>query len=73
MLLLHAPLPRGRAREERVPGDLLDLRAVDDHFGLGHPHRQHAADVPPRHRVAVLPVGHQALDVDGAIDHRPDS
>ena len=70
VLLLFAPLPDDRARQERMPGDLLDLGAVDDHLGLRHPYRQHPPDVPPRHAVAVLAVGDHALDVDRAIDHR---
>jgi hypothetical protein len=55
-----------------MPGDLLDGGAVDDHLGLGHPHRHDAPDVPPRHGVAVLAVGDQALGVDRAVDHGPD-
>ena len=72
VLLVHAPLPRGRARQQGMPGDLLDLRTVNDDLGLGHPHRQHAADVTPRHRVAILAVSDQAFDVDRAVDHRGD-
>ena len=35
---------------------------------VGDAHRQHLADVRPRHRVEVEPMGDVALDVDVAID-----
>src|SRR5512135_2399390 len=55
-----------------MPGDLLDLGTVNDHLVLRDPHWEHGPNVPPGHGVAVLTVGDQTLDVDRAVDHRPD-
>ena len=72
VLLEHASLSRGCVRQERMPGDLLDLGTVDDHHVLRDPHGEHVPNVPPGYGVSVLTVGDQALDVDRTVDHRPD-
>ena len=51
-----------------MAGDLFDRHGVDDDFVLGDADGQHLADVRARHRVEVVPIGDEALDVDMAID-----
>lgn len=65
--LVLGTLSRLAPREEGMAGHLLDLWAMDDQFPLGDPHRQRLTDVPPRDRIEVLLVRHQAFDVDDAI------
>ena len=50
-----------------MPGNLVQADRVDDDFLLGDTHRQHLADMGPRHRVEVQAVGDEALDVDMAV------
>ena len=51
-----------------MPGNLFQADRIDDDLVRDDAHRQHLADVRPRHRVEVQPIGDEAFDVDMAID-----
>ena len=67
---MNAALTGHRGRQQPVAGNLVQVRTVDNHFRGRDPYRQDAADVPPRHRVQVLPIGNATFDVDRAVEHR---
>ena len=52
-----------------MPGEHLQVRAVDDQFLFGDPQRQDLPQIAPGDRVEVLPVGHHPFRVDRAVDH----
>ena len=57
------------ARQQRMPGDLLDLGTVDDQLVFGDPHGQHLPDVLPGHGILVLTVFDVAFAIDRTINH----
>ncbi len=69
MLGQLAMLTGHAARQQPVPGEYLQVRAINDQLLFRDPQRQHLPQIPPGDRVEVLPVRHHSFRIDFAVDH----
>ena len=68
MLCSQLTLPGATPRQEGMPGELVQLRTINNQLLLGDPQRQDLAEVPPGDRILVLAICHEAFAIDGTID-----